>query len=140
MGKQKRKNGHVLTDQERTTRRIENEILERIHHQIQKREESAEVDISPIWEVVSEEEDFPQALKSLSRKIKKIFPFITYKFMIDWENQTRPVIVSISNVQAYLDHEAAKMPRSKRRTQKLGLLKNRIAEKKQSRKKSRMKI
>lgn len=140
MGKQKRKNGHVLTDQEKIRRKKENKMLEKIHNQIQKREEFAEVDISPIWEVVSEEEDFPQALKSLSKKVEKIFPFIVYEITIDWKSEKRQVVITISNIQAYLDYEAGKMTRSKRRAQKLQLLKNRIAQKKQARKKPPLKV
>ncbi len=136
MSKQKQKKGHIISDLDRIVRRKENQLIEQIKSQIQKDAENVEIDISSIWEIVPEVEDFPQALKGLSKQLEKLFPYLEYDISIEWEKDTKPVKIIIKDAEKYIAFAAKKPTARVRRMQKKQHLKDHIAEKKRNRKKT----
>lgn len=140
MKKHKRKNakGHNVTIKERIVRRKENELMHQIRVRINESKGSVMVDISSIWEIVPEVEDFPQALKGLSKQLEKLFPYLEYDISIEWEKDTKPVKIIIKDAEKYIAFAAKKPTARVRRMQKKQHLKDHIAEKKRNRKQNRV--
>lgn len=138
MKKHKRKNakGHNVTIKERIVRRKENELMHQIRVRINESKGSVMVDISSIWEIVPEVEDFPQALKGLSKQLEKLFPYLEYDISIEWEKDTKPVKIIIKDAEKYIAFAAKKPTARVRRMQKNQHLKDHIAEKKRNRNKT----
>ena len=138
MKKHKRKNakGHNVTIKERIVRRKENELMHQIRVRINESKGSVMVDISSIWEIIPEVEDFPQALKGLSKQLEKLFPYLEYDISIEWEKDTKPVKIIIKDAEKYIAFAAKKPTARVRRMQKKQHLKDHIAEKKRNRKKT----